>query len=99
VPLDARQVLVWCGYGFALASLAYSLITAFATRRTFSPALRHREGLPPVTILKPLFGAQPETYDCLRSFCEQAYPQYQVIFGVCEKERGQKVQKGKKIKK
>jgi ceramide glucosyltransferase len=84
MTLDAHQVLVWCGYAFALASLAYSLITAFATRRTFSRAPRNREALPPVTILKPLFGAQPETYECLRSFCEQAYPQYQVVFGVCD---------------
>jgi len=84
MTLDTRQVLVWCGYAFALASMAYSLITAFATRRTFSAAPRDRAALPPVTILKPLFGAEPETYACLRSFCEQAYPQYQVVFGVCD---------------
>jgi ceramide glucosyltransferase len=84
MPLDARHVLVWCGYVFAFASMAYSLITAFATRRSLSPAPRNRETLPPVTVLKPLFGAEPETYDCLRSFCEQVYPEYQVIFGVCD---------------
>lgn len=85
MPLDARHVLIWCGYAFALASMVYSLITAFATRRSFAPTRGGREALPPpVTILKPLFGAQPETYECLRSFCEQAYPQYQVIFGVCD---------------
>jgi ceramide glucosyltransferase len=84
MTLDAHRVLVWCGYGFALASMAYALITAFATRRTFSRAPRNREALPPVTILKPLFGAQPETYESLRSFCEQSYPKYQVVFGVCD---------------
>ncbi len=84
MQLDARQVLVLCGYAFAVASMAYGLITAFATRKTFSGVPRKREDLPPVTILKPLFGAQPETYECLRSFCEQAYPHYQVIFGVCD---------------
>jgi ceramide glucosyltransferase len=84
MPFDARHVLIWCGYALALASMAYSVITAFATRRGFSPAPRDRKALPPVTILKPLFGAEPETYECLRSFCEQAYPQYQVIFGVCD---------------
>ncbi len=84
MQIDARQTLVWCGYAFALASMAYSLVTAFATRRTLSSAPRQREALPPVTILKPLFGAQPETYECLRSFCEQAYPHYQVIFGICD---------------
>jgi ceramide glucosyltransferase len=84
VPIDARHGLVWCGYAFALASMAYSLISAFATRKIFSVAPPNREALPPVTILKPLYGAEPETYECLRSFCEQAYPQYQVIFGVCD---------------
>jgi ceramide glucosyltransferase len=84
VRLDARHWFVWCGYLFALASMAYSLISAFATRRIFSAVRRDREALPPVTILKPLFGAEPETYECLRSFCDQAYPQYQVVFGVCD---------------
>ena len=82
--LDARHGLVWCGYAFALASMVYSLISAFATRRILCAAPANRETLPPVTILKPLYGAQPETYECLRSFCEQAYPLYQVIFGVCD---------------
>jgi ceramide glucosyltransferase len=84
VPFDARQGLLWFGYAVALASMAYSLITAFATRRSSSAAPRGRAALPPVTILKPLFGAEPETYECLRSFCQQAYPHYQVIFGVCD---------------
>ena len=82
--LDARQGLVWCGYAFALASMAYSVISAFATRRILCAAPANRETLPPVTILKPLYGAQPETYECLRSFCQQAYPHYQVVFGVCD---------------
>jgi ceramide glucosyltransferase len=84
VPFDARQGLVWFGYAVALASMAYSLITAFTTRRSSSGAPRDHAALPPVTILKPLFGAEPETYECLRSFCQQAYPRYQVIFGVCD---------------
>jgi ceramide glucosyltransferase len=64
--------------------MVYSLITAFATRKSFTAGPRNREALPPVTIFKPLCGAQPETYECLRSFCEQDYPQHQVIFGVCD---------------
>ncbi len=83
VPIDARHCLVFCGYAFALASMAYSLITVFATRRR--PRIPgNLEASPAVTILKPLCGVEPETYDCLRSFCEQAYPEYQIIFGVCD---------------
>jgi ceramide glucosyltransferase len=39
---------------------------------------------PPVTIFKPLCGAEPETYEYLRSFCDQDYPEFQVIFGVAD---------------
>jgi ceramide glucosyltransferase len=46
-------------------------------RRTKAPPER-----PPVTILKPLYGAEPGLYENLRSFCQQNYPSYQIVFGV-----------------
>ncbi len=82
--VDLHQLLVLCGYSFAVASMAYSLISAFATRKTLSPASGIVEVSPPITVLKPLCGAEPEIYECLRSFCEQTYPEYQVIFGVSD---------------
>jgi ceramide glucosyltransferase len=39
----------------------------------------------PVTILKPVYGLDPEMLDNLRSFCKQDYSQYQIIFGVQDK--------------
>jgi ceramide glucosyltransferase len=38
--------------------------------------------LPPITILKPLCGAEPGLYQHLRSFCLQDYPKFQIICGV-----------------
>jgi ceramide glucosyltransferase len=37
-----------------------------------------------VTILKPLCGNEHELYECLRSFCDQDYPQFQIVFGVAD---------------
>lgn len=40
--------------------------------------------LPPVSILKPLKGTDPEMYESFRSHCRLDYPEYEVIFGVSE---------------
>jgi ceramide glucosyltransferase len=54
----------------------------FAVRRFAAapaPAARNR---PPVTILKPLHGAEPMLEEALASVCAQRYGEYQVVFGV-----------------
>lgn len=42
------------------------------------------QSLPPVTILKPLKGVDPEIYEGFRSHCLQDYPEYEIIFGVSD---------------
>jgi len=44
--------------------------------------VRPHAGLPAVTVLKPLYGSEHELYGCLRSFCEQDYPRFQIVCGV-----------------
>jgi ceramide glucosyltransferase len=39
---------------------------------------------PPVSILKPLKGIDPEIYESLRSHCLQDYPEYEIVFGVSD---------------
>ena len=59
-----------------------ALVAVYAPVR--SAAAGGGGGLPAVTLLKPLCGVEPETYECLRSFCAQSYREFQVIFGVSD---------------
>jgi ceramide glucosyltransferase len=71
--------------GFVSLGVAasYSLLTLAAVlvwqRRRPSKNCGQR---PPVTLLKPLCGAEPGLYEHLRGFCQQDYPDYQIVFGV-----------------
>ncbi len=40
--------------------------------------------LPPVTILKPLKGTDPDIYESFSSHCLQDYPEYEIIFGISD---------------
>jgi ceramide glucosyltransferase len=40
---------------------------------------------PPVSILKPLKGTDPEIYESFRSHCLQDHPEYELVFGVSDR--------------
>ncbi|MGB8064632.1 MAG: bacteriohopanetetrol glucosamine biosynthesis glycosyltransferase HpnI [Candidatus Sulfotelmatobacter sp.] len=42
------------------------------------------QSLPPVSMLKPLKGTDPDIYESFRSHCLQDYPEYEIIFGVSD---------------
>jgi ceramide glucosyltransferase len=65
--------------GLAWAYLIGSTVAAlrFARRRVTLPAEQR-----PVSVLKPLHGAEPGLCENLRSFVDQDYPEMQVVFGV-----------------
>jgi ceramide glucosyltransferase len=54
------------------------------TRRKLKQTPLPESELPPVSILKPLKGVDPEIWESFCSHCEQNYPEFQVIFGVSD---------------
>jgi len=64
-------VCVW-----GAASFLRGVLAGGGARATQNP--------PPVSILKPLKGTDPDIYECFRSHCLQDYPEYEVIFGVSD---------------
>lgn len=67
--LTVLSALYWLG--------AIVCAAAFERRRPLA-----RGWTPPISVLKPLLRNDGQLYDNLRSFCEQDYPAFQVLFGV-----------------
>lgn len=85
--MTAPVWVVWCGIGLTAAAAAYTVAAAIAVRVRLKAEYAARPGeRPPVTILKPLCGDEHELYDCLRSFFDQDYPRFQLVFGVSDGE-------------
>jgi ceramide glucosyltransferase len=84
VTAFAHLEFPWAGYAFAACAMVHGIVACVAASTRIRSSRFTARDLLPVTILKPLCGAEPETYECLRSFCDQAYPEFQVIFGVCD---------------
>jgi len=57
---------------------------AFMRRRQADMSVRPTQSWPPVSILKPLKGTDPDIYESFRSHCLQDYPEYEIIFGVSD---------------
>jgi len=69
------------------SSMAYCLLCLWAARRYAAESKLpppDASDLPPVSILKPLKGTDPEMYESFRSHCVQDYPAYEILFGVSE---------------
>ena len=57
---------------------------SFLRGRKAGGSPRPTQGLPPVSILKPLKGIDPDIYESFRSHCRQDYSEYEIIFGVSD---------------
>ena len=63
--------------------MAYNALAIIAAmrfpRRAKLPAFR-----PPVSILKPIRGCDPDFYRAIRSHAAQEYPEFEILFGVAD---------------
>jgi len=60
-----------------LCVAGWRAVARFAARPAVAPVRR-----PPVTVLKPLYGAEPLLEQALASCFAQDYPQFQIVFGL-----------------
>jgi len=67
-----------------ISSSAYYLLCLWSVRAFLRgrSAKAAAPAFPPVSILKPLKGTDPDIYESFRSHCLQDYPEYEIIFGV-----------------
>ncbi len=82
--INASEVFYTVGYAAASLASGYSLLALLAV--CLGPKRYRRptaiSASPPVTLLKPLCGNETELEQSLRSFVEQDYPEFQIVFGV-----------------
>jgi ceramide glucosyltransferase len=67
----------------------YYLIALFSSWQFFRRRERRNAAhnfTPPVSILKPIRGLDPDAFENFSSFCEQDYPDYEVLFCVGEED-------------
>ena len=71
-----------------VSSTIYLVLVVAAARRFRGLLSRARpdagtgpRSLPPVTVLKPVHGAELRLEQCLESFFQQRYPEFELIFG------------------
>jgi ceramide glucosyltransferase len=74
----------------SLSSIGYYALCLWSAAKFLRARKAADEGVrptlfnPSVSILKPLRGTDPEMYESFRSHCVQAYPEYEIIFGVSD---------------
>lgn len=75
------SLICLCSVGY----LIFAIIAVELFNRKRQVLDKPNEFHPAVTIFKPIYGLDPEMEKNLRSFCQQDYPEYQVIFGLHSK--------------
>ncbi|MGA8368182.1 MAG: glycosyltransferase [Candidatus Acidiferrales bacterium] len=77
-------IAAYCILGFAALPFIYYCIALYSSARFFNQPQKwsapNAGFTPPVSILKPVRGLDPEAYENFESFCRQDYPEYEILF-------------------
>ncbi len=65
-----------------LPSCLFGVLTLWCAARFFRQAPPRGDFFPPVTIIKPVKGLDPDAFENFASFCSQEYPEFQIIFAL-----------------
>ncbi len=80
----APLLLYYIPLTIATASIVYYLLILLASLRFRSEREPRNEFRPPVSLLKPLRGADESLFENLATHCRQQYPQFEMIFGLAD---------------
>lgn len=76
----------WLVVCVACLPFIYYVLVLYSSWRFFRYRTRQESNAlsftPPVSILKPVRGSDPDAYDNFASFCTQDYPEYEIVFCV-----------------
>lgn len=73
--------MIWLAAPAVLAAI-YHLMALAAALRFKSGPLKTRGVLPPVSILKPVHGRDPQFYEAIRSHALLDYPEFEILLGL-----------------
>jgi len=81
----AAMNAVYVFLAVAAIPFIYYLLALYSSWRFFSKAAgsgKNTDFTPPVSILKPTRGLDPEAYENFASFCQQDYPDHELLFAI-----------------